>query len=179
MGRPLARVGPIGPTRPAHGMLCCKEGPRGEGGGREAGLSARTASGVIPATRAKAAMSQGEEQAPRADPVRQRLVVEYGVELDGVWLPIAMLRRLGAHGPWDRPLTEATTDQERVLVAHSLADRHNQNGLHRGAGLSDFIDAIPFAPTAPLPSVPDKEPQADGSRSTALSAIQTCENGSL
>ena len=105
-------------------------------------------------------MSQGGERAPGAAHVRQRLVVEYGVELDGVWLPIAMLRRLSAHGPWDRPLTEATTDQERVLVAHSLADRHNQNGLHRGAVLSDFIDAIPFAPTVPLAAAPDKEPRA-------------------
>src|ERR1700733_1240861 len=108
-------------------------------------------------------MSQREEQVPGAARVTQRLVVEYGVELDGVWLPIAMLRRLSAHGPWDRPFTEATTDQERVLVAHSLADRHNHNGLHRGAGLSDYIDAIPFAPTVPIPAVPAKEPQADDS----------------
>jgi hypothetical protein len=108
-------------------------------------------------------MGQGGEQVPGAAHVKQRLVVEYGVELDGVWLPIAMLRRLSAHGPWDRPFTEATTDQERVLVTHSLADRHNHNGLHRGMGLSDFIDAIPFAPTVPLPAVPGKEPQAGSS----------------
>ncbi len=108
-------------------------------------------------------MSQSEVPAPGAAHVKQRLVVEHGVELDGVWLPIAMLRRLRAHGPWDRPLTEATTDQERVLVAHSLADRHNQHGLHRGAVLSDFIDAIPFAPTVPVPVVPDSEAQAGGS----------------
>ena len=88
--------------------------------------------------------------------IRKRMVVEYGVELDGVWLPIAMLRRLATHGPWDRPFTEATEDQERVLVAHSLADRHNQSGLHRGAGLSGFLDAIPFEPTTPFPAVPDK-----------------------
>ncbi len=128
-------------------------------------LSARTASGVIPpAIRTEAAMDGGEEQAPGAAQVRQRLVVEYGVELDGVWLPIAMLRRLGAHGPWDRPFTEATTDQERVLVTHSLADRHNQHGLHRGAGLADYIDAIPFVPTVPFPAVPGKEPQASRGR---------------
>jgi hypothetical protein len=108
-------------------------------------------------------MSQGEEPVPGAAHVRQRLVVEYGVELDGVWLPIAMLRRLGAYGPWGRPFTEATTDQERVLVAHSLADRHNQKGLHRGAVLSDFIDAIPFVPTVPFPAAPDGERQAGGS----------------
>jgi hypothetical protein len=122
----------------------------------------RPESGVIPVIRTEAAMSQGGQQVPGAAHVRQRLVVEYGVELDGVWLPIAMLRRLGAHGPWDRPFTEASTDQERVLVTHSLADRHNQNGLHRGRGLPDFIDAIPFVPTVPIPAVPDKEPQAGG-----------------
>jgi hypothetical protein len=87
--------------------------------------------------------------------VRKRLVVEYGVELDGVWLPIAMLRRLAQHSPWDRPFTEASTDQERVLVSHSLADRHNQHGLHRGVGLSSFLDAIPFEPTVPFPTTPD------------------------
>jgi hypothetical protein len=87
--------------------------------------------------------------------VRKRLVVEYGVELDGVWLPIAMLRRLAEHSPWDRPFTEATTDQERVLVSHSLADRHNHAGLHRGIGLSSFLDAIPFEPTVPFPASPD------------------------
>jgi hypothetical protein len=87
--------------------------------------------------------------------VRKRLVVEYGVELDGVWLPIAMLRRLAEHSPWDRPFTEATTDQERVLVSHSLADRHNHAGLHRGIGLSSFLDAIPFEPTVPFPATPD------------------------
>jgi hypothetical protein len=64
--------------------------------------------------------------------IEKRLVVEYGITLDGVWLPLAMLRRLGTHGPWDPPFTEATADQERVLRAHLLAERHNQAGLHRG-----------------------------------------------
>ena len=88
--------------------------------------------------------------------IRKRMVVEYGVELDDVWLPIPMLRRLATHGPWDKPFIEATADQERVLVAHSLADRHNQSGLHRGVGLSGFLDAIPFEPTTPFPAIPDK-----------------------
>jgi hypothetical protein len=84
--------------------------------------------------------------------IQTRLVVEYGVELDGVWLPLPMLRRLAAHGPWDRPFVEATADQERVLLAHSLAERHNQTGLYRGVGLSGFINAIPFEPTVPFPA---------------------------
>jgi hypothetical protein len=98
-----------------------------------------------------------DEQVPDGGvEVRKRMVVEYGVELDGVWLPIAMLRRLATHGPWDRPFTEATADQERVLVVHSLAERHNKSGLHRGLGLSGFLDAIPFEPTTPFPAVPDQ-----------------------
>ena len=82
--------------------------------------------------------------------IKKRMVVEYGVDLDGVWLPIAMLRRLSTHGPWDKPFTEATADQERVLLRHSLADRHNHAGLHRGAQLGGFLDAIPFEPTVPM-----------------------------
>lgn len=88
-------------------------------------------------------------------PLTKRLVVEYGVELDGVWLPIAMLRRLAEHSPWDNPFTEATADQERVLVQHSLADPHNEHGVHRGTALSGFLGAIPFGPTVPFPTVQD------------------------
>jgi hypothetical protein len=79
--------------------------------------------------------------------LEKRMVVEYGITLDGVWLPLAMLRRLATHGPWDQAFTEATTDQERVLLAHGLAERHNQAGLHRGIGLRGFLDAIPYEPT--------------------------------
>ena len=86
--------------------------------------------------------------------VEKRMVVEYGITLDGVWLPLALLRRLEAHGPWSAPCTGATADQERVLVSHALAERHNQGGLHRGSGLPGFLTAIPFEPTAPLERVP-------------------------
>lgn len=87
--------------------------------------------------------------------LERRMVVEYGVRLDDVWLPLAMLRRLRTHGPWDAPFTEANADQERVLLAHALAERHNERGLHRGIGLSGFLDAIPFEPTVPFEKVAD------------------------
>jgi len=87
--------------------------------------------------------------------LERRLVVEYGVTLDGVWLPLAMLRRLQTHGPWDVPFTEANADQERVLLTHSLAERHNRAGMHRGIGLPGFLDAIPFEPTIPLEKLAD------------------------
>jgi len=85
--------------------------------------------------------------------LEKRMVVEYGITLDEVWLPLPMLRRLRTHGPWDAPFTEASADQERVLLAHDLAERHNQAGLHRGIGLSGFLDAIPFEPTVPFRKV--------------------------
>jgi hypothetical protein len=94
--------------------------------------------------------------------VETRMVVEYGITLDGVWLSLALLRRLAAHGPWSAPFTEATTDQESVLVRHGLADRHNQAGLHRGTGLSGFLTAIPFEPTSPLEKIPHPRVVDDG-----------------
>jgi len=85
--------------------------------------------------------------------IEQRLVVEYGIELDGVWLPLGMLRRLDEHGPWSQPFTEATKEQADVLLAHGLAQRHNA-GLSRGHGLRNFVDAFPFEPTLPFNKVP-------------------------
>jgi hypothetical protein len=86
--------------------------------------------------------------------IEKRMVVEYGITLDGVWLPLDMLRRLRVHGPWDSPFTEATADQERVLLMHDLAERHNQAGLHRGTGLTGYLDAIPYEPTVSFPKPP-------------------------
>jgi hypothetical protein len=97
------------------------------------------------------AMTSGGEPAE----IEKRMVVEYGITLDRVWLPLAMLRRLSTHGPWDNPFTEASADQERVLLAHSLAERHNQAGLHRAPGLRDFLDAIPYEPTVSIDKVVD------------------------
>lgn len=85
--------------------------------------------------------------------IERRMVVEYGITLDDVWLPLALLRRLGTHGRWDPPFTEATVDQQRVLLTHALAERHNQSGLNRGPGLQSLLDAIPFEPTMPFEKI--------------------------
>jgi len=95
--------------------------------------------------------------------IEQRLVVEYGIELDGVWLPLAMLRRLDEHGPWSTPFTEATDDQADVLVAHGLAQRQNA-GLTRGSGLRNFVDAFPFEPTMPFSKLQPVEPDGASAR---------------
>jgi hypothetical protein len=98
-------------------------------------------------------MTDGAEDPNDAVKIEKRMVVEYGITLDGVWLPLAMLRRLSRHGPWDAPFTEATADQEQVLFSHALAEPHNQAGVHRGVGLPGFLDAIPFEPTVPFEKV--------------------------
>jgi hypothetical protein len=103
--------------------------------------------------------------------IEQRLVVEYGMELDGVWLPLAMLRRLDEHGPWSAPFTEATHDQAEVLVAHGLAKHHNA-GLCRGSGLRNFVDAFPFEPTMPFSKVTAASKPTPGDRS-----LEGNENG--
>jgi hypothetical protein len=94
--------------------------------------------------------------------IEQRLVIEYGIELDAVWLPLAMLRRLDEHGPWSAPFTEATADQANVLVAHGLAQRNNA-GLSRGNGLRNFVDAFPFEPTLPFEKI-STSPARSGQR---------------
>ena len=123
------------------------------------GLASVTSRDVGMADRETAMVSSGEP-----GKLEQRMVVEYGISLDGVWLPLAMLRRLRAHGPWDAPFTEATADRERVLLMHALAERHNQAGLHRGTGLTGFLDAIPYEPTVSFPKLPadGKDPDKPG-----------------
>ena len=85
--------------------------------------------------------------------LQKRMVVEYGIELDDVWMPLAMLRRLEEHGPWNVPFTEASPEQARVLIAHGLAERHN-TGLSRGNALRNFVEALPFAPTENFKAIP-------------------------
>jgi hypothetical protein len=95
--------------------------------------------------------------------LEKRMVVEYGVEVDGIWMPLAMLRRLDEHGPWNVPFTEASDEQAKVLIAHGLAERHN-TGLARGNALRNFVEALPFAPTESFKTIsaaPDEKPGGD------------------
>jgi hypothetical protein len=93
--------------------------------------------------------------------LQKRMVVEYGIEVDGVWLPLGMLRRLDEHGPWNVPFTEASDEQARVLIAHGLAERHN-TGLSRGNALRNFVEALPFAPTESFKTIPTAEDDQRG-----------------
>ena len=57
-------------------------------------------------------MTSGGEPAQ----IEKRMVVEYGVTLDGVWLPLAMLRRLGTHGPWDNRSRRSPVPDRRTTL---------------------------------------------------------------
>jgi hypothetical protein len=95
--------------------------------------------------------------------LQKRMVVEYGIEVDGVWLPLAMLRRLDEHGPWNVPFTEASEEQAKVLIAHGLAERHN-TGLARGNVLRNFVEALPFAPTESFGTIQASAGQEPGDK---------------
>lgn len=87
-----------------------------------------------------------EPPAPVRRSIEGKRVTEYGVTLDGVWLPYDLLERLNDQGQWDSQqgtaFIDADRDQERVLVARGLAERETRGGLHRGEHLRKFLDSI-------------------------------------
>jgi hypothetical protein len=112
---------------------------------------------------AKGQYKRHERDRVMAIELQKRMVVEYGIEVDGVWLPLAMLRRLEEHGPWNVPFTEASDEQAGVLVAHGLAERHNI-GLSRGNALRNFVEALPFAPTESFKAIRSAADEAPGGK---------------
>ena len=90
--------------------------------------------------------------------IEKRMVVEYGINRNGVWLPLAMLRRLRTHGTRDAPFTEASTDQERVLLCTPSPSGITRPAWTPGTGLTGFLDAIPYEPTVSFPKLPAEGP---------------------
>ena len=41
-----------------------------------------------------------------------------------------------------------------MLLMYALAERHNRAALHRGTGLTGFLDAIPYKPTVSFGRLP-------------------------
>jgi hypothetical protein len=86
--------------------------------------------------------------------IETKMVPEYGVTLDGVWLPYNMLARLleqhRYQSEWGDAFIGATREQERVLLAHNLAVKETRGGLHSsGTGLRQFMDAIEWPDEVP------------------------------
>lgn len=79
--------------------------------------------------------------------LEKRMVPEYGITIDGVWLPLEMLGRLNDQHRYDSEyggaFTEASPEQERVLLAHNLAVKEIRGGLHSSdTGLDALLKAI-------------------------------------
>jgi hypothetical protein len=79
--------------------------------------------------------------------IEKRMVPQYGVTLDGVWLPYELLERLSEQRRYDSDFGEAfidaDRDQERVLLAHNLAVRETRGGLHSSdTDLKEFLASI-------------------------------------
>jgi hypothetical protein len=80
----------------------------------------------------------------------RRMKPEWGIMLDGVWIPYSMLEELADQGEWDSQLGPGSAyikpnrEQQRVLVAHQLAVKETRGGLHRGPGLQALISAVEF-----------------------------------
>lgn len=86
----------------------------------------------------------------------RRMIPEWGVTLDGVWVPWSMLEELADQGEWDSQLGPGSAyikpnrQQQRVLVARELAVRETRGGLHRGPALGAFIDEVEFPSLAQM-----------------------------
>lgn len=80
--------------------------------------------------------------------IEKKMVPEYGITLDGVWIPYEMLEELQEQGQYDSQFGNAyirpDRDQRRVLVARGLAEEETKGGLHKGPLLQDMIDDIEF-----------------------------------
>ena len=51
-----------------------------------------------------------------------------------------------------------------MLFLHALAERRNRVGPHRGTGLTDFFDAIPYEPTVSFAKMSAEEKDRDKRR---------------
>jgi hypothetical protein len=77
-------------------------------------------------------------------PLQIRMVKEWGLVIDGVFLPWQMLEDLRAQHRYDSDGGDAfisdTPEQERVLLAHNLAVKETRGGLHSsGTDLADLM----------------------------------------
>jgi hypothetical protein len=87
---------------------------------------------------------------------QQKLVPEWGAELDGVWFPASLLEELSEQGRYDSQFGDAfiaaSRDQEKVLLARGLAEKETRGGLHAGPAMKQFWEELEFP--GPVPDLP-------------------------
>jgi hypothetical protein len=78
--------------------------------------------------------------------IEKRMVPEYGVTLDGVWLPYNMLEELESQAPlmsdFGNAFISPDREQGAVLIAQGLAVRETRGGYRRGEKLRQFLQGI-------------------------------------
>ena len=86
--------------------------------------------------------------------LEHRMVVEYGINLDGVLAAAGDAQAAAGARSLGRAVHRGHRRAGAGTPHHALAERHNQAGLHRGTGLTGFLDAIPYEPTVSFPKLP-------------------------
>jgi hypothetical protein len=84
-----------------------------------------------------------------------RVIWEEGIDLEGTWVPLALLQRLNTVHGYFGPLRAAGQHLDlslgRLLVLHGLAREATRSGYLGGARLRPFLDALERAPCPELP----------------------------
>jgi hypothetical protein len=77
--------------------------------------------------------------------IEKKMVPEYGITLDGVWIPYDTLENLAEQGPYTSQFGVALTlqrDEGRVLEEHDLAARETRGGYHGTDKLKKFLQDV-------------------------------------
>lgn len=80
--------------------------------------------------------------------ITYRMVREYGVEIDGVWVTHEFLEELEGQNRWGAErgyvLLAPDDDVKRVLERHELLETETRGGVHRGEKLREFMAALEY-----------------------------------
>lgn len=80
--------------------------------------------------------------------IQVRMMPQYGIWLDEVWVTYDFLEELQEQSPLQSDfgfaLLAPTPHVERVLASRNLLVRETRGGVHRGPALEAFMDALEF-----------------------------------
>jgi hypothetical protein len=80
--------------------------------------------------------------------IQMRMMPEYGIWMDEVWVTYAFLEELREQSPLQSDfgfvLLAPNLHVERVLAVRNLLVRETRGGVHRGPALEAFMEALEF-----------------------------------
>lgn len=81
--------------------------------------------------------------------IQMRMMPQYGIWLDGVWITYDFLEELQEQSPLQSDfgfvLLAPNLHVERVLAARNLLVKETRGGVHRGRALETFMEALEFS----------------------------------